>query len=93
VFPQRKQAGGIVGGRGRGDTQPHLLEPGEFVMRRRAVEAVGPDVMGQINRGVVPRTVQRTATPTRTEVIILKVGEHELSRVMRNIAIDGGLST
>ncbi|GIV82230.1 MAG: hypothetical protein KatS3mg051_1584 [Anaerolineae bacterium] len=36
------QAGGFVPGTGRGDLVPALLEPGEFVVRRRVAQALGP---------------------------------------------------
>jgi len=43
------QRGGPVPGSGRGDKVPAMLEPGEFVMRRTAVEAMGMDQMHAIN--------------------------------------------
>lgn len=40
--------GGLVPGSGLGDKVPALLEPGEFVVPRRVVEAVGPEVFEQL---------------------------------------------
>ncbi|MEM4720582.1 MAG: phage tail tape measure protein [Candidatus Methanomethylicaceae archaeon] len=40
---KKYQLGGIVGGVGRGDIIPALLEPGEFVVNRTTVEAFGPE--------------------------------------------------
>ena len=54
-------SGGIVpkyfadGGYGRGtDTIPAMLTPGEFVVRRSAVDSLGIDTMNNINNGQVP---------------------------------------
>jgi len=51
-------AGGLITGRravGRGsDTVPAMLTPGEFVMRRSAVQTFGADLFSQLNRGINP---------------------------------------
>lgn len=54
-------AGGVVGsynirrGISRGmDTVPMLLAPGEFVVRRQAVQQFGADFFSQLNRGINP---------------------------------------
>lgn len=39
--PQRKATGGLIQGLGSGDKVPAMLEPGEFVLNRNAVNAVG----------------------------------------------------
>jgi len=43
--------GGLVPGQGSGDTVPAMLTPGEVVIRRAAVQAVGLDTLMAINRG------------------------------------------
>jgi hypothetical protein len=48
------QRGGFIPGVGEGDTIPALLEPGEFVMNRRAVSAIGLDRLMAMN-SAVPR--------------------------------------
>jgi acid phosphatase family membrane protein YuiD len=48
------QSGGLVPGHMRGDVFSARLEPGEFVVKRPAVEALGPSFMQSINQGVVP---------------------------------------
>jgi len=48
------QRGGFIPGSGSGDHIPALLEPGEFVMNRRAVGAIGLDRLIQMN-SAVPR--------------------------------------
>jgi TP901 family phage tail tape measure protein len=42
--------GGPVPGSGSGDTVPAMLEPGEFVIRKRAVQAYGADKLAGINK-------------------------------------------
>jgi hypothetical protein len=51
--------GGRVAGRGFGvprgtDTVPAMLTPGEFVIRRQAVNKFGADMFSQLNRGINP---------------------------------------
>ena len=45
-------SGGRVPGRGTGDTVPAWLTPGEFVMRRSVVDALGADFFAGLNRGM-----------------------------------------
>jgi len=45
--------GGLVPGSGRGDTVPAALEPGEFVLRKDAVQAIGTDKLHKFNRFAV----------------------------------------
>jgi TP901 family phage tail tape measure protein len=42
--------GGVVPGQGSGDTVPAMLEPGEFVIRKKAVETLGVNRLHQMNR-------------------------------------------
>ncbi len=46
---QGKQHGGLVFGVGSGDKVPALLEPGEFVLRKRAVQALGLQTVMALN--------------------------------------------
>jgi hypothetical protein len=48
--PASRQTGGFVPGYGSGDIVPILAEPGEFVVRKSAVEALGVDFLGSLNR-------------------------------------------
>ena len=43
------QGGGEVPGQGTGDTVPAMLEPGEFVMSKGAVDQVGVDQLAEMN--------------------------------------------
>jgi hypothetical protein len=56
--PETPAVGGLIGGRramGRGsDTVPALLTPGEFVVRRQAVNKLGTHLFSQLNRGINP---------------------------------------
>jgi TP901 family phage tail tape measure protein len=42
--------GGMVPGSGNGDTQPAMLEPGEFVIRKAAVKAIGAEKLFAANK-------------------------------------------
>ena len=48
---QAMQEGGLVGGQGEGDIIPTLLEPGEFVLTRDAVQGLGLPAVEALNRG------------------------------------------
>lgn len=43
-------SGGFVPGQGDGDTVPAMLTPGEFVVRKKAVKAIGVDRLAGINK-------------------------------------------
>lgn len=49
--PLGRASGGMVPGTGRGDRVPAILEPGEFVVRRRVVERFGPTFFAGLNGG------------------------------------------
>jgi hypothetical protein len=53
--PGGRAKGGFIGGTGSGDIVPALLEPGEFVMQKKAVNRIGPHAMAAMNAGAVPR--------------------------------------
>jgi hypothetical protein len=50
--PELFARGGTVPGTGSGDTVPAMLEPGEFVVNRRAVRAIGEDTLRKVNDSV-----------------------------------------
>lgn len=52
--------GGLVPGSGSGDTYPAMLTPGEFVVRKSAVKAVGASNLGRINRFASAGPVKKT---------------------------------
>jgi hypothetical protein len=45
--------GGLVPGSGNGDTVPAMLEPGEFVIRKKAVETIGAGNLQRVNKFAV----------------------------------------
>lgn len=49
--PRGFATGGMVPGKGNGDTFPAMLTPGEFVIRKSAVESIGAENLAQMNRG------------------------------------------
>lgn len=48
--PIKRARGGMVPGSGSGDTVPAMLEPGEFVLRKSAVQALGAGNVAGINK-------------------------------------------
>jgi TP901 family phage tail tape measure protein len=56
-------SGGLVPGSGSGDTVPAMLTPGEFVIRKKAVETIGADKLHKMNKyakgGIARATVSR----------------------------------
>jgi len=52
-------AGGMVPGSGNRDTVPAMLTPGEFVIRKKAVGAIGVDNLHQMNQYAAGGEVQR----------------------------------
>lgn len=58
-LPARRASGGIVPGQGNSDTVPALLTPGEFVLRKKAVQSLGKENVQKLNRG---GTVKRFAS-------------------------------
>lgn len=51
VVPKGYASGGFVPGSGNRDTVPAMLTPGEFVIRKKAVQAIGVDKLGEMNQG------------------------------------------
>lgn len=58
MVPHHFASGGYVPGRGDKDTVPAMLTPGEFVIRKKAVQAIGVDNLGAMNNGASPAAVQ-----------------------------------
>jgi TP901 family phage tail tape measure protein len=48
--PIKRASGGFVPGSGSGDTVPAMLEPGEFVIRKSAAQAMGAEALHGINK-------------------------------------------
>lgn len=54
----RMNEGGIVPGAGSADNVRALLTPGEFVMRKPAVDSLGAGTLSALNRGIQPQAKQ-----------------------------------
>ena len=57
IPPHMRAAGGPIYGTGRtrgSDTVPAMLTPGEFVVRKAAVQQFGAGFFSQLNRGINP---------------------------------------
>lgn len=57
----RASGGPIPGPNVDADVVPAMLTPGEFVMRREAVDLYGPGAMHALNRGMVPASLLRAS--------------------------------
>lgn len=58
-YIRRFASGGLVPGSGNTDTVPAMLTPGEFVIRKNAVKAIGADSLQGINKYAVGGAVQQ----------------------------------
>jgi ABC-type transporter Mla subunit MlaD len=56
--------GGLVPGSGNGDTVPAMLEPGEFVIRKKAVETLGANKLQNINKYATGGPVRASELPS-----------------------------
>lgn len=62
ITPRHYAVGGRVLGTGNQDTIPAMLTPGEFVMRRSAVDAYGVGTLDRMNQGALSATVPTSIT-------------------------------
>lgn len=69
--PEFRATGGYIGGSGNSDTVPAMLTPGEFVIKKSAAEALGPETLHQLNRynrgGFVKFAKGGKVSPFKTE--------------------------
>ena len=59
--PSGFATGGLVPGQGNRDTVPAMLTPGEFVIRKKAVETIGASKLGSMNKYAGGGKVQKFA--------------------------------
>lgn len=52
--PLKFATGGLVPGSGNKDTVPAMLTPGEFILKKTAVNALGADFVQMLNNGISP---------------------------------------
>ena len=50
IYPRHFNSGGFVPGTGNYDSVPAMLTPGEFVVKKSAAQALGPDYLHSMNR-------------------------------------------
>ena len=60
--------GGTVPGTGNGDTVPAMLEPGEFVIRKSAVQAFGTKKLSKINKYATGGPINRSSVGAKYTV-------------------------
>jgi hypothetical protein len=61
--------GGIVPGQGNSDTVPAMLMPGEFVIRKKAVETIGTDNLHKMNKYGTGGSIRRGRASKRQKFI------------------------
>lgn len=84
--------GGIVPGTGNGDTVPAMLEPGEFVIRKKAVQTIGADKLHSINKYGSGGSIRAGRSNKRKR--FAKGGAAEIASIDGNqTAIDGDTFT
>ena len=80
---RRFSRGGWVPGSGNGDTVPALLEPGEFVLRKSAAQAFGPQ-LAAVNRygnGTDPDGVSASSSPVLSKALFQGVYDGDSYRI------------
>jgi TP901 family phage tail tape measure protein len=70
--PRRFATGGLVPGSGNRDTVPAMLTPGEFVIRKKAVEQIGTDNLLNMNKG--GRVISPAATESKMPQLFMERG-------------------
>lgn len=68
--------GGVVPGTGNRDTVPAMLQPGEFVIRKKAVETIGSDKLHKMNKYASGGTVKKI------------IGTPGISEQLKNSVVD-----
>ena len=76
--PSGFATGGLVPGQGNRDTVPAMLTPGEFVIRKKAVETIGASKLGSMNKYAGGGKVQKFA----------KAGEVKKARASKVANVD-----
>jgi len=70
--------GGSVPGAGNGDTVPAMLEPGEFVIRKSAVQAFGADKLADINKYAIGGRVEASGKEINSLYKTINVDEDKI---------------
>jgi hypothetical protein len=98
--PTRFARGGLVPGVGDTDSVPAMLQPGEYVLRKSAVQAIGADRLHGVNKYASGGVVQTNANPGdvglfylqdkgpkgQLNVLVSKSGFRENTDVSKDIA-------
>ena len=79
--------GGAIGGYGGGDRIPALLEQGEYVMRKEAVQQVGVNNLNAINASGSIAAASAGGMFEATVPIVLQVGQEALARIVAHTAL------
>jgi TP901 family phage tail tape measure protein len=80
-------SGGIVPGSGSRDTVPAMLTPGEFVIRKKAVQSIGTDNLQQINKYAGGGIVQKFKDGSMVRKIMPKNPKTNKSHIGEDIQL------
>jgi len=58
IVPVNRNTGGVVPGKGNRDTVPAMLTPGEYVLRKTAVQQIGIENLQRLNKGGPVRSIK-----------------------------------
>lgn len=75
--PRGFASGGLVPGSGNSDTVSARLTPGEFVIRKRAVEAIGAENLAKMNSGGIVQKFQQGGISKKLQKKIVQSGAYE----------------
>jgi TP901 family phage tail tape measure protein len=82
--PIRRAGGGIIPGSGSGDTVPALLTPGEFVVRKSAVNRIGASNLAAMNSGGIGGAPTLNVDQFRSVVQEFSMVTNKLATAMNN---------
>lgn len=79
--------GGVVPGTGNRDTVPAMLTPGEFVIRKKAVETIGTQNLHKMNKYGYGGTVQKFAKGDRVRRVVEPSSQLQASHVGADVVL------
>lgn len=79
--------GGVVPGQGNRDTVPAMLTPGEFVIRKKAVETIGTQNLHKMNKYGYGGAVQKFAKGDRVRRVVEPSSQLQASHVGADVVL------
>ena len=82
-MPKFVRREGKLSGYGGGDTVPAMLEPGEFIMRKEAVQKYGAGFMAQLNSAKIDTTLPTIKIPRGDDEVLLPIQKFQTGGAVR----------